>query len=67
MDIDPRISFIVAMDSRGDIFFSLTQVNTDTNMKMLFLTELCKMLDRDRPDWRETSIMIMDNAPYNKT
>ena len=31
------------------------------------LLELCKVLDSDRPDWRENSIVLMDNAPYNKT
>jgi transposase len=34
---------------------------------MLFMTLLCRKLDQDRPDWRETTIIIMDNASYNKT
>jgi transposase len=34
-------------------------------VKALFLTKLCEALDLDRPDWRETSVMLMDNAPYN--
>ena len=58
---------IVALDTDGDIFYSLTQVNTDTKVKNLFLTKLCETLDLDRPDWRETTVMMMDNAPYNKS
>ena len=41
-------------------------MNTDTDSKRLMLHWLCKALDKDRPDWRETSVCIMDNAPYNK-
>ena len=28
-DVNPRISMMVAVDTDGDIFYSLTQVNTD--------------------------------------
>jgi hypothetical protein len=55
----------VAIDTDGDILFSLTQVNTDQYVKMLFLTELVKHLDSSRPDWRTNTIVMMDNAPYN--
>ena len=58
---------MVALDSDGDIFYSLTQINTDHLVKMLLLTELCKQLDQDRSDWRDSTVMMMDNAPYNKT
>jgi hypothetical protein len=64
--ISPNISLLLAIDTDGDIFYSLTQVNTDWKVKSLFLTKLCEALDSDRPDWRETSVMMMDNAPYNK-
>ena len=30
------------------------------------LYELSKVLDADKPDWRENSIIFMDNAGYNK-
>jgi hypothetical protein len=33
---------------------------------MLFLTELVSLLDIERPDWRSDTIVLMDNAPYNK-
>ena len=41
-------------------------MNTETDSKRLMLHWLCKALDKDRPDWRETSMCIMDNAPYNR-
>ena len=33
----------------------------------MMLHELCNSLDLDKPDWRDTSIILMDNASYNKT
>ena len=57
---------MVAIDTDGSVFFALSQVNTDTDSKRLLLDELCKALDKDKPDWRETSVCIMDNAPYNR-
>ena len=30
------------------------------------LHELSNALDKDQPDWRETSIILMDNASYNR-
>ena len=58
---------MVALDTDGEVFYSLTQVNTDTDSKRLMLHELCNALDLDRPDWRESSIILMDNATYNKS
>ena len=65
--VAPRISVMIAIDTDGDIFYALTQVNTDSTMKKLLLSSLCKQLDEDRPDWRETTVMIMDNAKYNRS
>ena len=65
--VHPRITFMVAIDTDGSVFFAVSSVNTDTNSKRLLLHELCNALDKDRPDWRETSVCIMDNAPYNKS
>ena len=64
--VSPRITFMVAIDTDGSIFFALSQLNTDTDSKRLLLHELCNALDKDRPDWRETSVCFMDNAGYNR-
>ena len=63
--VEPRITFMVAIDTDGSLFYALSWVNTDTDSKRLLLHELCKTLDKDRPDWRETSVCYMDNAGYN--
>ena len=63
--IEPRISFFVALGSEGEAYFSLTQVNTDANVKMLFLSELAATLDLEHPSWRTDTRILMDNAGYN--
>jgi hypothetical protein len=47
------------------LYFSLTQVNTDSEIKVLFLIDLAAKLDSDRPDWRSDTIILIDNASYN--
>ena len=64
-EIHPRISFIAAVSTDGELFFSLTQVNTDHEVKLLFLTELAAILDGDNPLWRKDTLILMDNAGYN--
>lgn len=32
----------------------------------MFLTYLAEELDKDRPGWREDTVVLMDNASYNK-
>ena len=38
--ITPRISMIAAIDTDGRVYFTLTQVNTDANVFVLFLKRL---------------------------
>ena len=64
-NIQPRISLIVAVDTEGEVYISLTQVNTDSHVKQLFLSHLSSQLDRDRPDWRHNTVVLMDGATYN--
>ena len=38
--IQPRISIIGAVDTEGDVYLSLTQVNTNSEIMKLFLSKL---------------------------
>ena len=57
---------IVAVDTEGDVYISLTQVNTDTSIMKIYLYQLAQQLDIDRPGWRENTIIQFDNAKYHK-
>ena len=50
--VDPRISMIMGLDSLGNIYASFTQCNTNGKIMIIYLRELAKKLDKDRPNWR---------------
>ena len=60
--VKPRINIVAALDSRGNIYLSLMQCNLDTNVMKLYLTQLAKSLDQDRPGWRLDSVLLLDGA-----
>jgi hypothetical protein len=43
--VTPRVSLILALDTDGRLWFSLTQVNTDTDVMTMFLRYLVRQLD----------------------
>ena len=65
--VAPRIPMMAAIDTDGQLFMAVSQVNTDSDSKRMLLSELCKVLDADRPDWRDNSVCFMDNASYNRS
>ena len=65
--IKPRISMIVGLASDGEIYVSLTQVNTNTDMIMLFISRLALILGQEHKDWRKNTILLLDGASYHKS
>ena len=63
----PRISLILALDTEGRIWWSLTQANTDADVMTMFLRHLERRLDQETPGWQEDSIIQWDNAPYHSS
>ena len=64
---NPRISLIVAVDSKGEVFCSLTQANMNSQVIGLFFKHLSIKLDVLRPNWRKTHVILVDNAPYHSS
>ena len=63
----PRISMIVALDTDGEVFLSLTQSNTNAMIMEIFIRQLVNKLNKRDPDWRKSSVIMMDNAAYHTT
>ena len=63
--VSPRISLIAAVDTEGDVYLSMTQVNTDVNVMKLYLSKLAMQLDFDRPGWRSDTVFLLDGASYH--
>ena len=58
--INPRISMIVAVSSKGDIYLTLTQSNSNKSMMGIFLERLVSKLDNQNPRWRFNHILTWD-------
>ena len=60
-----RISMITSLDNTGSVYLSLLQSNSNGKVMDIFLRQLALQLDRDRPDWRNDTVLLMDNAKYH--
>jgi hypothetical protein len=63
--VRPRITMIVAIDSRGEIYFSLLQANSDSETMTMFMMELIQRLDREDKKWRTNTVLMWDGAGYH--
>ncbi len=63
--IQPRISMIAGMDTSGDAYACYTTVNTNTSVMKLYLSKLAEQLERDRPNFRDDTVLLLDGAKYH--
>ena len=63
--INPRIALIAALDNDGRVYFAMTHSNTDSDVMILFLSNLIRKLNTEIPDWRENSVILLDGAKYH--
>ena len=61
----PNIVLIGGVDTEGDIYMSMLQGINDSEIFKMYLSKLAMQLDKDRPDWREKTILMLDSAPYH--
>ena len=55
--IHPGISMMAAIDNYGDVYWTLLQANSHAITFELVLTKLVKILDKERPNWRNDTIL----------
>lgn len=63
----PRISMILALDMKGSVFLTLVQSNSNSKIMEIYLHQLVRKLDEERPGWRQSTLLMWDNAPYHST
>ena len=61
------LSLILAIDSFGNFWASITQVTTTSKLFMVYLNFLAKNLDVERPGWRENTVILLDGALYHQS
>ena len=62
LQVSPRISIIMGVDTRGAVYLSLLQCNNTSSTMDLFFKSLVKKLDSERDDWRKNTVIMMDNV-----
>lgn len=66
-ELSTRVSFIAAIDNLGASYISLGTANTDSGVMIAFFSELCKVLDGEDANWRDRTILLLDNATYHRS
>ena len=62
MQVAPRISLILALDTLGSVYMSLVQSNSNSKIMEIYIAQQVQVLDSERPGWRKNTIWIWDNA-----
>ena len=58
---------MAAVDNFGDAYLSLFQANTNQYTYAEFVRELVQILDVERPNWRQDTILLVDGAKMHTT
>ena len=65
--MSPRISMIAGLDTDGNTYVTLTQVNSNSGIMQIYFLALVKKLDKIKPDWREKTVVLLDGASYHNS
>ena len=55
--VSPHITMMTAIDSYGDLYWTLLQANSDSETMELVLNNLVSILDKERPGWRKDTVL----------
>ena len=58
---------ITGLDSKGNIYLSLLQCNTNSKVIELFFQNLIKKLSDEKWNWRNSTYILLDNASYHRS
>ena len=56
---------MLAIDSFGEIYYTLMQANSNNTTIELFLFNLVKLLDKKMSAWRKEYILMLDGALWH--
>ena len=55
------------MDTLGQVYFAVSQSTVDSEVFITFLLRLAAILDFEDPDWRSSTVIVVDNASYHRS
>ena len=65
--VNPRIALIAALDTEGQVFYSLSHANTDSDVMMTFFLHMTSKLDQESPGWQDNTMWLLDNASWHRS
>ena len=65
--LSPKVNMIAAVDTDGNLYLSLTQQNTDTDVMLMFFSRLANVLSQENMEWRDETYWLLDNAAYHRS
>ena len=65
VSLTPRVTLIAAVDTLGNVYLTLTQANSNNKTMEIYFHQLAAKLDKERPNWRNDSVLVTDNASYH--
>lgn len=61
-----QVSLIMGVSSSGEMYFTSNRGSNNGETITLFMLKLITYLDSINPSWRDSTVIMMDNAPYHK-
>jgi hypothetical protein len=61
-----QVSLIMGVASDGRLFFTANRGSNNGSTVLLFLQKLVAQLDLENSEWRASTVLLLDNAPYHK-
>ena len=61
----PSVTMITALDTNGEVYLSLLQSNSNSQVMELQIRQLVLQLDKQRKNWRDDTVIMLDNAKYH--
>ena len=61
------LSIIAAVSSDGRLMYTINSGKNNSGTFSLFLIKLSNYLDSVNPQWRQSTIIMVDNAPYHRS
>jgi hypothetical protein len=58
---------IAAASSDGRLMYTINSGKNNSNTFMLFIIKLSNFLDGINHNWRQNTIIMIDNAPYHRS
>ena len=65
--VNPRLSLIATIDTRGEVYLSLSTVNTGSEQICLYLKWLILKLDKEDKNWKKKTVLLLDGAAYHRS